>query len=96
MTPVTMYDMSVHTRQRAVRRQLTLPADVDARLRQIAAERGESQSAIVAEAIRNLPEPSDQLARMLAFVGTIKGGGTEPLGRMVDEIVYGEPREQPD
>jgi predicted transcriptional regulator len=73
-----------------------LPADVDARLRQIAAERGESQSAIVAEAIRNLPEPSDQLARMLAFAGTIKGGGTEPLGRMVDEIVYGPRREQPD
>jgi hypothetical protein len=60
---------------------------VDARLRQIAAERGESQSAIAAEAIRNLPEPSDQLARMLSFAGAIKGGGTEPLGRMVDEIV---------
>jgi len=26
---------------------------------------------------------------MLVFAGSIKGGGTEPLGRRVDEILYG-------
>ena len=81
--------MSVHSRRRSVRRQITLPPDIDARLRQIAAQSGRSQSAVIADAIRELPEPSDQLARMLAFAGIIKGGGTEPLGRMVDEILYG-------
>lgn len=81
--------MSIHKSRRSIRRQITLPADVDARLRQIAAKRGQSQSAVIAEAIRTLPEPSDQLARMLTFAGSIKGGGAEPLGRRVDEILYG-------
>jgi predicted transcriptional regulator len=84
----------IHNRRRAVRRQITLPAEVDARLRQIAAKRGQAQSAVIADAIRAMPEPSDQLTRMLAFAGSIKGGGTEPLGRMVDEILYGAPPEE--
>jgi hypothetical protein len=81
--------VTVHNRRRSVRRQITLPADVDARLKQVAAKRGESQSAVIADAIRALPEPSDQMTRMLAFAGRIKGGGSEPLGRKVDEILYG-------
>jgi hypothetical protein len=39
--------------------------------------------------INDLPDPCEQLTRMLAFAGIIKGGGPESLGRMVDEIVYG-------
>ena len=41
----------------------------------------------VHEAIEGLTP--EQLARMLVFAGSIKGGGTEPLGRRVDEILYG-------
>jgi predicted transcriptional regulator len=85
--------MAIHSRRRAVRRQITLPSDVDARLREIAAKRGQSQSSVIADAIRDLPDPSEQLTRMLAFAGIIKGGGPEPLGRMVDEILYGPPQE---
>jgi hypothetical protein len=48
---------------------------------------------VIADAIRDLPDPSEQLTRMLAFAGIIKGGGPEPLGRMVDEILYGPPQE---
>lgn len=81
--------MSVHTRGRALRRQVTLPPDVDARLRHIARQRGQSRSAVIAQAIRELAEPQDQLADIMALAGAIEGGGPEPLGRMVDEILYG-------
>ena len=43
----------------------------------------------MADTTTDLPEPSEQLTRMLAFAGIIEGGGPEPLGRMVDEILYG-------
>lgn len=80
--------MAVHIGARAVRRQITLSPDVDARLQHIARQRGQSRSAIIAEAIRNLSEPSDQIERMLAFAGSIEGGGAVPLARMVDEVIY--------
>jgi predicted transcriptional regulator len=73
---------------------VTLPPDVDARLREVAARRGQSYSAVVADAIRSLPDPSDQLARVLALAGTIRGGGPESLGRVVDDILYPSERDR--
>ena len=71
----------------AIRKQIIVPDDVDARLRRLASERGLSQSALVVEAIRALPEASEQLSRILAFAGSIDGGPPE-LSEQVDEALY--------
>jgi predicted transcriptional regulator len=73
----------------AIRKQIIVPDDVDARLRRIASERGLSQSALIVEAIRALPDASEQLARTLSFAGSIKGGSPK-LSEQVDETLYGE------
>ncbi len=73
----------------AIRKQIIVPDDVDARLRRLATERGVSQSALIADAIRALPDASEQLARTLAFAGSIKGGPAN-LADKVDEALYGE------
>ncbi|MGI8609849.1 MAG: hypothetical protein ACR2MY_11570 [Candidatus Dormibacteria bacterium] len=74
----------------AIRKQIVVPDDVDARLRRLASERGLSQSALVVAAIRALPDASEQLARTLAFAGSIKGG-SQRLSEEVDEALYGTP-----
>ena len=81
--------MSVHTGGRRVRRQITLPPDVDARLRQLASQLGESQSEVVADAIRALPAPDAQLARMQAFCGILDGKDSLAWGRDIDDVLYG-------
>ena len=65
-----------------------VPEDVDARPRRLASERGLSQSAVIVEAIRALPDAQGQMARVLAFSGTIKVG---PRRRSedVDQTLYG-------
>ena len=74
----------------AIRKQILMPEDVDARLRRLASERGLSQSALVVEAIRALPDAEEQLARMRAFDGAIKGGA-RTLSDEVDTTLYGTP-----
>ncbi len=69
---------------------VTLSPDVAARLRELAAARRQSQSALIADAIRALPDPEDQMARMRAFCGIIWGGEGQAWSRQVDEIVYAE------
>jgi len=72
-----------------VRRQVTLPPEVDARLRELASERGQSQSQVIADALMALAAPESQLARMEAYRGIVRGGDEQPWGRQVDQIVYG-------
>lgn len=72
----------------AIRKQIVVPEEVDARLRRLAAERGLSQSALIVEAIQLLPAADDQLARTLAFAGSVKGGPAT-LSEEVDETLYG-------
>ena len=72
----------------AIRKQILVPEDVDARLRRLASERGLSQSAVIVEAIRALPDAQEQLARVLAFSGAIKGGPRR-LSEEVDQTLYG-------
>lgn len=71
-----------------VRKQIVLPDDVDRRLRRLAEQRGASQSAVIADAVRALPEPQDQLAQMLAFSSSIEGGPAD-LSEEVDRVLYG-------
>ncbi len=75
----------------AIRKQIIVPDDVDARLRRLASERGLSQSALIVEAIRALPDASEQLARTLAFAGSVKGGSSK-LSEEVDDALYGATR----
>jgi len=72
----------------ATRKPILVPEDVDARLRQLAAERGLSQTGVIVEAVRALPDAQDQLARVLAFSGSIKGGPRK-LSELVDRTQYG-------
>jgi predicted transcriptional regulator len=78
---------SVYSAVMAIRKQILVPEDVDARLRRLATQRGVSQSALIVEAIRGLPDADEQLARTMAFVGSIKGGPAT-LSDEVDETVY--------
>jgi len=80
--------MTIHTSGRRVRRQITLPPEVDARLRELASQLGESQSEVVADAIRALPAPDAQLARMKAFCGIIDEPDGNAWGRDVDRLLY--------
>jgi predicted transcriptional regulator len=71
-----------------VRKQILVPPDVDARVRRIAQERGISQSAVIVEAVRSLPEAHQDVQRILSFAGIIDGPA-EALSERVDEILYG-------
>jgi hypothetical protein len=71
----------------AIRKQILVPQHVDARIRRLATQRGVSQSALIVEAIRGLPDADEQLARTMAFVGSIKGGPAS-LSDEVDQTVY--------
>jgi hypothetical protein len=68
-----------------VRKQIMVTDSTDARIRRLAAERGLSQSALVSEAVRQLPDAADQLKRMRQFAGSIKGGVAN-LSEQVDSI----------
>lgn len=74
----------------AIRKQILVPEDVDARLRRLASQRGLSQSALIVEAIRALPDADEQLFRTLAFAGSISGGSPR-LSEEVDATLYGSP-----
>jgi hypothetical protein len=71
-----------------VRKQIVVPPDVDARVRRLSRERGVSQSAVIVEAVRSLPEQDQDVERIIAFPG-IADGAPEPLSEQVDAILYG-------
>lgn len=71
-----------------IRKQIVVPPDVDARVRRIAQQRGISQSAVIAEAVRSLPDQDQDPERIVSFAG-ITGGPREALSEQVDSILYG-------
>ena len=71
-----------------IRKQIVVPADVDARIRRMAQQRGVSQSAVIGEAVMGLPEPDQDSERLLSFVGIIDGPRVA-LSEQVDSILYG-------
>jgi predicted transcriptional regulator len=71
-----------------IRKQIVVPPDVDARVRRLAQQRGVSQSAVIADAIRNMPEGEQDVERIVSFAA-ITDGPVEPLSEQVDAILYG-------
>jgi hypothetical protein len=71
-----------------IRKQIVVPADVDARIRRMARQKGVSQSAVIVEAVRGLPELDQDPERILSFAG-ITDGPREALSEQVDAILYG-------
>ena len=71
-----------------IRKQITIPPEVDRRLRRLARQRGISQSALIAEAIGALPDPSEQVRGVLSFAGVIKEAPPR-LSEEVDATLYG-------
>jgi predicted transcriptional regulator len=69
-----------------IRKQIMVSEDVDARIRRLAEERGLTQSALIAEAVKQLPDAQDQLERMRRFAGIINEGGESNLSTRVDDI----------
>lgn len=70
-----------------IRKQITVSPDVDRRIRQLASQKGISQSAVIAEALAALPDPAGQVDRILAFAGAIKDAPPH-LSEEVDETLY--------
>jgi hypothetical protein len=79
---MSVYDEAV------VRKQIVVPPEIDARVRQLARQLGISQSAVIARAVLAMPEPQPQLARMLSFAGAIPDGASQ-LSEQVDDVLYG-------
>jgi hypothetical protein len=71
-----------------IRKQIVVPPDVDKRVRRLAATRGVSQSAIIVDAVRTLPEPDQDVEQIVSFAG-IEDGPREALSEQVDAILYG-------
>jgi hypothetical protein len=71
-----------------VRKQVVLPADIDRRIRRIASAQGTSQSAVIADAVRRLPDPEQDVERLIDFPG-ISDGPEVALSEQVDRVLYG-------
>jgi len=70
------------------RKQILVPPDVDARIRRLARLKGISQSAVIVEAVRALPDPDQDVDRFMSFAGAIKGAPPR-LSEQVDAVLYG-------
>jgi hypothetical protein len=70
-----------------VRKQIVVPIEVDARIRQLARRRRVSQSRIVVEAVEALGGAEEQLQGVLAFAGTIKRAPRN-LSKEIDASLY--------
>jgi hypothetical protein len=70
------------------RKQILVPPDVDARIRRLARLKGISQSAVIVEAVRALPDPDQDVDRFMSFAGVIKGAPPR-LSEQVDSVLYG-------
>jgi Ribbon-helix-helix protein, copG family len=71
-----------------VRKQIVVPRDVDARIRRMAARKGTSQSAVIVEAVRALPDERTQIDQMMDFAGVVTGAPRR-LSEEVDSVLYG-------
>ena len=71
-----------------VRKQIVVPREIDARIRRLAARRRTSQSAIIVEAVRALPEERTQIDQMMDFAGVVTGAPPR-LSEEVDSVLYG-------
>jgi predicted transcriptional regulator len=71
-----------------VRKQIVLPSDIDRRIRRIASAQGTSQSAVIADAVRRLPDPEQDVERLIDFPG-ITEGPEVALSEQVDAVLYG-------
>jgi hypothetical protein len=67
------------------RKQIMVPPDVDARIRRLARLKGVSQSAVVVEAVRALPDPGQDVERLMSFAGVITDAPPD-LSEHVDSI----------
>jgi hypothetical protein len=68
-----------------VRKQILVPAALDKKIRQLAQDRGISQSALIVEAVEALLGASGQIDDLLPFIGIIKGA-PPGLSESVDDI----------
>jgi hypothetical protein len=68
-----------------VRKQILVPAALDKKIRQLAQNRGISQSAPIVEAVEALFGASGQIDHLLPFIGIIKGAPPR-LSESVDDI----------
>jgi len=68
-----------------VRKQILVPAALDKKIRQLAQNRGISQSALIVEALEALLGASGQIDDLLRFIGIIKGA-PPGLSESVDDI----------
>jgi hypothetical protein len=71
-----------------IRKQIVVPPDVDRRVRRLAEKRGVSQSAVIVDAVRSLPDADQDVERIVSFPG-IDDGPVEALSEHVDAILYG-------
>jgi hypothetical protein len=68
-----------------VRKQILVPAALDKKIRQLAQNRGISQSALIVAAVEALFGASGQIDHLLPFTGIIKGAPPR-LSESVDDI----------
>ena len=73
----------------AIRKQIVVSEEIDARIRALAEQRGLSQSALIAEAVRALADPKQQMERMRSFDGIIKGAPPK-MSTEIDKVLYGK------
>ena len=74
-----------------VRKNITLPAAMDARLRKLARDRGSSQSGLIVQLVNiGLAAQSAEGDPLLRYLGSIEGPAD--LSETVDKTVYGGER----
>jgi hypothetical protein len=80
-----------HTMRRHVRKNIMLPAGMDARLRKLAKARGASQSGLIVHLVAlGLATESGEGDPLLRYLGSIEGPAD--LSATVDKTVYGADR----
>jgi catechol-2,3-dioxygenase len=81
---MNVYDVAVATH---IRKNITLPADLDQRLRRLADERGTSQSGLIAQLVSEALAIEDADGDpLLRYIGSI--AGPADMSATVDEVVY--------
>ncbi len=80
-----------HIMRQHVRKNITLPAGMDARLRKLAKARGASQSGLIVHLVAlGLATESGEGDPLLRYLGSIQGPAD--LSATVDKTVYGAAR----
>ena len=84
----SIHNGGVYNGYMVVRKQIVVTPEVDQRIRNLAHQRGISQSALIVEAVIALEDPSKQIERVLAFAGAVQGAPSD-LSEQVDSVLYG-------